>query len=177
MTRQIFFFRAPRGVSFEGKTPSALSNCQPHPLPPPLQGPSLWAPGLCLARPLASWLKIWSPRQQPLCSPEHPLLHPIPGHRHRLSPAPGAPHQSSVPLGVDGRGRDPLGSSRAMQIIGSPSPAMCAGLMPPPRVSKTFTAGIHFHFLGGAPWQCLTLLMNKEELVGLPKVSKYKSGL
>lgn len=138
-----------------------------------------WAPGFCLARPPASWLRIWSPRQRPLCSPA-PLPHPLPGHRHRLYPAPGAPHQlahSSMPLGFDGRGRDPLGSSRAMQITGSPPPAMCTGLMPPPWVSKTFTVGIHVDFLGGAPWQCLPLPMNKEKLVGLPKVSKYKCGL
>lgn len=54
MTRQIFFFRAPRGVRFEGKTPSALPNCQPHPLPPPLQGPSLRPQGF-------AWPGLWPP--------------------------------------------------------------------------------------------------------------------
>lgn len=112
--------------------------------------------------------------------PRAPHPHPLPGHRHRLYPAPGAScqlGQNSVPLGADGRSRDPLGSSRATQITGNPSLVVYAGLIPPPRVSKTFRVGIYFHFLGGAPWQCLLLPMNKEELVGLPIDSKYKHGL
>ena len=62
-------------------------------------------------------------------------------------------------------------------MVGKPSLAVCARLMSAPRGSKIFIAGIHFHFLGGAPWQCPPLPMNKEELVRLPMGSKYKCEL
>lgn len=126
-----------------GGTPGALHNCQPHPLPPPLQRPSLGPQGF-------AWPGLWPPGSgSGLLGNSHtapqstPSPHPLPGHRHRLYPDPRAPcqlAQSSVPLGDEGRGRDPRGSSRAMQIIGNPSPVVRSGLMPPPRVSKTFTS-------------------------------------
>lgn len=119
------FFRVPPGVSFLGvgdpRSPTILPDPSIASISP---GTQSWAPRLCLARPQASWLRIWSPRQRPHCSPEHPLPQSLHGHRHKLYPVPGAPcqlGQSSVPLVANGRGRDPLGSWRAMQIIGNPA--------------------------------------------------------
>lgn len=154
-------------------TCGVLPNRQFHPLSPSLQGPRLGPQGF-------AWPSLWPlGSRSGLQGNGHtsPQSTPTPtlslAHRHRLYPALGAScqlGQSSVRLGADGRSGDPLGSSRAMQIPGNASPAVCRA------VSKPFGVGIHFHFLGGAPRQCPLLPMNKEELVGLPIGSKYKHG-